>query len=52
MNEELVERLERTLWELDQLASELSDLGFIAQANLVSDIVNSIDEEQELDNVA
>jgi len=43
MDEAKIERLERTLWELEQLASELFDMGYIAQGNEIQGIVYAID---------
>jgi hypothetical protein len=45
MNEALVERLERTLWELEQLGSELFDLGYITEGNAIQGIVYAIDAD-------
>ncbi len=57
MTEEKMERLERVLWELEQLGSELFDLGYIGQGNSIQDIVYAIDIElqeaqEEIDNAA
>ncbi len=57
MTEAKVERLERTLWELEQLASELFDLGYKEQSAAIYDIVYAMDIElqdaaEELDDVA
>ena len=57
MTEAKVERLERTLWELEQLASELYDLGYTEQSAEIYDIVYAMDIElqeaaEELDDVA
>ena len=47
MTEEKIERLERTLWELEQLASELFDLGYITQGNAIYGVVDTMDSELE-----
>jgi hypothetical protein len=57
MNEAKIERLERTLWELEQLATELDDTGYVTFANTIDDIVTKIEIDiqaaiEELDNVA
>ncbi len=45
MTEAKAERLERTLWELEQLASELFDLGYTEQSAQIYDIVYAMDME-------
>jgi hypothetical protein len=45
MDEAKIERLERTLWELEQLASELFDMGYITQGNMIYDAVEAMDME-------
>ena len=54
MTEARLERVERTMWELEQLASELFDLGYLTQANTIHDIVYAMDIElqEEMDNAA
>ena len=54
MTEAKLERIERTMWELEQLASELHDLGYITQANTIYDTVYAMDAElkEELEDVA
>ncbi len=54
MTEAKAERLERTLWELEQLASELFDLGYTEQSAEIYDIVYKmdIDLQEEMDDVA
>lgn len=45
MTEAKIERLERTLWELEQLASELFALGYTTQGNMIYDAVYAMDCE-------
>ena len=45
MDEAKIERLERTLWELEQLASELFDMGYITQGNMIYGAVEAVDME-------
>jgi len=45
MTEAKIERLERTLWELEQMASELFDLGYTGQSAEIYDIVYKMDIE-------
>lgn len=45
MTEAKIERLERTLWELEQLGSELFDLGYITEGNAVQGIVYAIETD-------
>lgn len=54
MDEAKIERLERTLWELEQLASDLFDMGYITEGNAIQGIVYAIDTDlqEEQDNVA
>lgn len=57
MTEAKIERLERTLWELEQLGSELFDLGYITEGNAVQGIVYAIETDLQeavegIDNVA
>ncbi len=57
MTEAKIERLERTLWELEQLASELHDLGYTEKSSEIYDIVYTMDidlqeAQEELDDVA
>jgi hypothetical protein len=47
MDEAKIERLERTLWELEQLASELFDMGYITQGNMIYGAVEAVDAELE-----
>lgn len=47
MTEAKIERLERTLWELEQLASELFDMGYITQGNAIYGVVDTMDSELE-----
>ena len=41
------ERLERTLWELEQLAVELQDLGYLDAANMIHEAVDFMDAAVE-----
>ena len=43
-----LERLERASWELQQLASELSDLGYFEESNLVEEAISKIESDLEL----
>jgi len=43
MNEVLVERLERAVWEITRLAQELEDLGYGRFAGMMDDIVADIE---------
>lgn len=57
MTEAKIERLERTLWELEQLASELFDMDYITEGNAIHGVVYAIDTDlraaiEERDNVA
>lgn len=57
MDEAKIERLERTLWEITQLAQELEDLGYGALAANLDDVVANIEIDIEaavegMDNVA
>ena len=57
MTEAKVERLERTMWELERVADELYDLGYKEQSAEIYDIVYAMDSElqeaqEELDDVA
>lgn len=57
MTEAKIERLERTLWELERLADELYDLNYKEQSAEIYDIVYKMDFElqeaqEELDNAA
>jgi hypothetical protein len=47
MTEAKIERLERTLWELEQLASELFDMGYITEGNAIYGVVSTMDTELE-----
>ena len=47
ISEAKLERVERTMWELEQLASELYDLGYIRQANMVFEAVDELTAELE-----
>ena len=47
MTEAKIERLERTLWELEQLASELFDMGYITEGNMIYSAVEAVDAELE-----
>jgi hypothetical protein len=47
MTEAKIERLERTLWELEQLASDLFDMGYTTEGNAIYGIVYAIDIELE-----
>ena len=47
ISEAKLERVERTMWELEQLASELYDLGYIRQANMVFEAVDEMTAELE-----
>ena len=57
MTEAKLERLERTLWELERIGDELFDLGYITEGNAIQGIVYAIDNEvqeaaEALDDVA
>ena len=47
MNSNRLERLERALWEIEQLASELDDMGYSTFASEIYDIINKLEEEVE-----
>jgi len=47
ISEAKLERVERTRWELEQLASELLDLGYDKQANMVFEAVDELTAELE-----
>ena len=42
-----LERLERALWELEQLGEELFDLGYITEGNQIQSIVYALEKEIE-----
>ena len=54
MTEAKLERLERTLWELERIGEELFDLGYIDVGNEIQDIVYAMDAElkEELEDAA
>ena len=57
MDESKIERLERAIWEITQLAQELDDMGYGTFASMIDDIVTKIEVDvqaavEELDNVA
>lgn len=57
MDEAKIERLERAIWEITQLAQELEDLGYGALAANLDDVVANIEIDIEaavegMDNVA
>jgi t-SNARE complex subunit (syntaxin) len=57
MTEQRIERLERAIWEITQLATELDDMGYVTFANTIDDIVTKIEIDiqaaiEETDNVA
>lgn len=57
MNEAKIERLERAIWEITQLAQELDDMGYSTFANEIDAIVLNIEVDliaavEELDNAA
>lgn len=57
MTEAKIERLERAIWEITQLATELDDMGYGTFASMIDDIVTKIEVDvqaavEELDNVA
>lgn len=57
MTEAKIERLERAIWEITQLAQELDDMGYGTFASMIDDIVTKIEVDvqaavEELDNVA
>jgi t-SNARE complex subunit (syntaxin) len=43
MTEERIERLERAIWEITQLAQELDDMGYGTFASMIDDIVANIE---------
>ena len=57
MTEAKIERLERTLWELERIGEELFDMGYIDVGNEIQDMVYAMDRDlqdaiEERDNVA
>ncbi len=57
MTEARIERLERAIWEITQLAQELDDMGYSTFANEIDAIVANIEIDiqaavEELDDVA
>jgi t-SNARE complex subunit (syntaxin) len=57
MTEAKIERLERAIWEITQLAQELDDMGYGTFASMIDDIVTKIEVDvqaavEELDNVS
>jgi t-SNARE complex subunit (syntaxin) len=57
MTEARIERLERAIWEITQLAQELDDMGYSTFANEIDVIVANIEVDiqaavEEMDNVA
>lgn len=57
MNEARIERLERAIWEITQLAQELDDMGYGTFASMIDDIVTNIEIDiqaavEGIDNVA
>ena len=47
MDEDKIERLERVLWEITQLAQEIEDLGYGALAAQMDDVVTNIELDIE-----
>ena len=43
MDEARIERLERAIWEITQLAQELDDMGYGTFASMIDDIVTNIE---------
>lgn len=47
MSTDRIERLERALWEIEQLASELDDMGYGTFAGEIYDIIDKLEKEVE-----
>ena len=43
MDECKIERLERAIWEITQLAQELDEMGYSTFASMIDDIVTNIE---------
>ena len=40
-----LQRMERVLWELEQLSEELFDMGYITEGNQIQSVVYALDQE-------